>query len=197
MEGYESPPRRHIAPKTGRLKMESLCRTQVERIHRTIGLPHPGAANRALALLRAVCAKSEIWGSRDQNSNPRRGARRFREEPKKRPLSLEERTRLDAVLVEDGRAPLRKKLHNRGRPQVRVRRPRSLLNPSATLTSYGPTRHQSRPAHAGTRRDSASAPPAPPSTNPAAHLHPTDPCPRVALRGRRRFASPTRRCSTR
>ncbi len=60
-----------------------------------------GAANRALALLRALLNAAEVWGERPQNSTPCTGVRRFRErDPQQaaRFLDAEERVRLETVL---------------------------------------------------------------------------------------------------
>ena len=100
----------HICPALGCRKVASIGRSDVERMHQDIAKSGDsgerkggkGAANRALALFRALLNSAEVWGERPQNSNPCTGVRRFRErDPQQaaRFLDAEERARLEFVLV--------------------------------------------------------------------------------------------------
>jgi integrase len=104
----------HVIPLIGRLKVDDVTRTDIERLHvavrdgktarqlrarprgRRIIRGGPGIANRVLALVSKMFACAEAWDLRD--TNPARGIKKFRERRKDRFLDQDEIARLLAAL---------------------------------------------------------------------------------------------------
>jgi len=85
--------RKYIAPKLGKIPITDLDRATVASWHMAetqIKLQ----MNRALAVLSSICTQTEIWGWRQQGSNPCRYVKRNAETPRKRDVRQEE---LDAI----------------------------------------------------------------------------------------------------
>jgi integrase len=89
--------RRHVLPALGTLRVETLTRADVARLHHGMR-ETPGAANRVLALLSKMCALAEQWGWREPSSNPVKGTQRYPERARERHLAEAELGRLGAVL---------------------------------------------------------------------------------------------------
>ena len=94
--------RRHILPALGGLKVASITRADVIRLHQSMKLI-PGAANRTLALLSHMLNVAEKWGLRPDGSNPCRHVEKYRERKRERFLSEAELGRLAEVLTEADR----------------------------------------------------------------------------------------------
>lgn len=103
-DGYQAQIDKHIGPAIGKVRIGELTRAKVEALHRKIGKDAPGAANRVIALLSAVCVKAEIWGWRPGGSNPCRKIEKFRGKKMERFLDAAERARLEAALVKAEKA---------------------------------------------------------------------------------------------
>jgi integrase len=88
----------HILPGLGRLFVDQVDEAAVTRWYARIATRSPGAANRALDLLRHMLKKAEEWGFRAEASNPCRWVRRHRGKLCKRFLTEPELARLGAVL---------------------------------------------------------------------------------------------------
>ena len=89
--------RLHVLPALGTVRVDTLTRADVARLHHGMRAT-PGAANRVLALLSKMCALAEQWGLREPGSNPVRGIERFRERRRERHLTPDELSRLGEVL---------------------------------------------------------------------------------------------------
>lgn len=78
----------------------------------------PGNANRTLPVLSVMMRQAELWEFRPQGSNPCRGMRRHRMQPRERFLSLDELKRLGFVLdqADDRQAAVRLLLFTGARP---------------------------------------------------------------------------------
>lgn len=89
--------RLHVLPALGPVRVGSLTRADVARLHfRMRGTP--GAANRVLSLLSKMCALAEQWGLREPGSNPVKGIQRYPEGKRERHLAPAELERLGDVL---------------------------------------------------------------------------------------------------
>lgn len=93
----ESLIRIYLNPALGKRKIAEVTRTDVASLHSKMRQT-PHRANRALALLSKVFNLAEVWGLREDNSNPTRHVAKFRELPRKRFLSREELARLGVAL---------------------------------------------------------------------------------------------------
>ncbi len=109
--------RNHIKPLIGRLKVNSVTRQDIETFKRNVAdgktavnrklKPRvrlrvkggPGAANRCLALLSKMFNLAEEWGLRDEQTNPVRRIKKFRERKIERYLSDEEMAQLGCTLA--------------------------------------------------------------------------------------------------
>ena len=91
--------RLHILPAFGRMKVASVARADVSKLH--YAMRHtPGAANRTLALLSKMFNLAEKWDLRPDGSNPCRHVEKNPERKIERFLSPEEFARLGDVLAE-------------------------------------------------------------------------------------------------
>ncbi len=91
---YRNMLRLHLAPVLGPMKIASVERADVERLHLRIGKTSPGAANRVLALVSVIMTNAEAWGYRPLRSNPCHRLGKYPERKMERFLSAEERARL-------------------------------------------------------------------------------------------------------
>lgn len=90
----------HILPSLGGLKVSSLTRSDIAKLHHS--LQHlPITANRVLSLLSKALNLAELWGYRPNHSNPCLHIKKYPEQKRERFLSQEEMTRLMAVLEEE------------------------------------------------------------------------------------------------
>ncbi len=89
----------HILPRLGSRKVSAITREDIDRLH-TGMKDTPYAANRTLALLSKSLHLAEVWGWRQDSTNPCRHIQKYTEEKRERFLSVEELKRLGAVLDE-------------------------------------------------------------------------------------------------
>ena len=86
-----------VGPFFGRLKVEEVTRADIDKFHKGLS-DRPYRANRCIALLSKAFSLAEVWGWRQDNSNPTRHVAKFREEKRKRFLSFKEFGKLGASL---------------------------------------------------------------------------------------------------
>lgn len=89
----------YIRPALGRLKVSSVTRQDVAKLHRSMAHV-PRQANIALSTISKAFNLAEMWGMRDDMSNPTRHIKRYKENERDRFLSAEELGRLGKVLDE-------------------------------------------------------------------------------------------------
>jgi integrase len=97
-EGYI---RNHIRPVLGRRQAPTLSRSEIERLHRTLGERNPVTANRVVALLAAAYAfgqRTEVLAK--EVANPAAGIDKFREQSRERFLTEMELARLGEAIRE-------------------------------------------------------------------------------------------------
>lgn len=88
---------KHVVPAMGRVKVESVTRERVARVHHAMrGTPYQ--ANRVLAVLSKLFGWAEMRGHRQEHSNPCRLIEKYPEVKRERFLSDEEISRLGAAL---------------------------------------------------------------------------------------------------
>ncbi len=90
----------HIIPNLGNLKVSSLTRTDMAKLHHQYK-DHPTMANRIMSLLSKALNLSELWGYRPNHSNPCLHVQKYPENKRERFLNPEEITRLMEVLREE------------------------------------------------------------------------------------------------
>lgn len=78
-----------IEPKLGKLAIDALSESDIDRLHKSMAAT-PYQANRALALLSRLTSLAELWGLRPPGTNPCRQIQRFKERPRQRFLSAAE-----------------------------------------------------------------------------------------------------------
>lgn len=95
---YEILWRRHILPRMGeRVKVAHIKRQDVQRLHDAMrATPHN--ANRALEVMHKAMELAEVWGWREQGTNPAEHVAAFHEQHRQRTLTDSEMRRLWAVL---------------------------------------------------------------------------------------------------
>jgi integrase len=96
---------RHVLPRLARRKVAEVTRDDVYRLHADMAAT-PYQANRLVAVLSKAFNLAEVWGWRQDGSNPCRHLQRYREEKKERFLSPAELGRLAGALVEAEHAQL-------------------------------------------------------------------------------------------
>jgi integrase len=96
-------PRLSVLPALGTVRLADLSKADAARLHHKLRAT-PVAANRALALLSAICTWAEKIGERPDNSNPCRHVEKFPERPRARLVSAEELARAEANGIADWRA---------------------------------------------------------------------------------------------
>lgn len=94
---YEILWRRHILPRLASIRVADLKRADVARLHDAMR-DRPINANRALEVVSKACELAEVWGWRDEGTNPCRHVRAFTEQHRQRTLTDDEVARLWAVL---------------------------------------------------------------------------------------------------
>ena len=88
---------RHIIPKIGTLKVADLKRADIQRLHHAMeATPHN--ANRALEVISKAMNLAEVWGWRDEGTNPARHVKAYQEQHRQRTLTDSELRRLWAEL---------------------------------------------------------------------------------------------------
>ena len=92
---------RYLVPFFGALRVAEITRADVRCWFDSLS-GTPGNANRALPVLSVMMRQAELWEFRPQGSNPCRGMRRHRMQPRERFLSLDELKRLGFVLDHAG-----------------------------------------------------------------------------------------------
>ena len=97
--------RRYLVPFFAAMRVAGIARADVARWFDSMSAT-PGNANRALPVLSVMMRQAELWDLRPQGSNPCRGMRRYKMQPRERFLSLDELKRLGFVLdhAEDAQA---------------------------------------------------------------------------------------------
>lgn len=99
VDDYRRSIRLMINPVVGNLKVEEISRRHVaELLHKNQHRPY--AANRAFAVLSIMMTQAEIWGLRNDGSNPCRNVKKFKEQKRERFLTTEELERLGATMAE-------------------------------------------------------------------------------------------------
>jgi integrase len=89
-----------ILPSLGNLKVSSLDRSDIAKLHHS--LSHlPITANRVLSLLSKALNLAELWGYRPNHSNPCLHVKKYTEQKRERFLSQEEIVRLLDILDEE------------------------------------------------------------------------------------------------
>ena len=90
---------RFILPALGRLTVTSITRADVAKFHHD--LRHiPYQANRCLEVISKMFSLAELWGLRQDGSNPRKHIKKYPEEKRERFLSAAELRRVGEVLRE-------------------------------------------------------------------------------------------------
>ncbi len=90
---------REICPRLGQLKIESVQRADVIRLHQAL-VNSPYTGNRCVSLLSKMFNLAELWGLRPDGSNPCRHVKKYRERMRERFLSEAELNRVGLVLDE-------------------------------------------------------------------------------------------------
>jgi integrase len=91
--------RQNLLPAFGKMKIAEVARVQVIDFH-SAGAEKPYAANRALALLSKAFNLAELWGWREDGTNPCRHVRKYAEIKRRRFLSPLELASLGEVLTQ-------------------------------------------------------------------------------------------------
>jgi len=89
----------HIRPRIGTLKVNGVTRADIAKMHNAMR-ETPRRANYALSILSKAFSLAELWGFRDENSNPCRSIPRYPENQRKRFLNSDELERIGQILVE-------------------------------------------------------------------------------------------------
>jgi integrase len=90
---------RAIKPRLGRMAVSKLSRADVAKFHHAMRAT-PRSANQALAVLSRMCSLAELWGEREENSNPCRLIDKFLETKRERFLSDSDLERLGKAMTE-------------------------------------------------------------------------------------------------
>jgi integrase len=88
------------APEIGRLKADTITRSDISRLHLKVGRTRPVAANRVLAALSALFSYGAKQSILPEGFNPARGIEKFREAARERFLTLAELERLGSAISE-------------------------------------------------------------------------------------------------
>ncbi len=94
-----------ITPKIGKSKVTDLDRVTVGDVHHK--MRHiPYQANRTLGVLSKMMTQAEVWGLREEGTNPCRSVKKYKERKRERFLTSAELVRLSEVLdAEEAEAP--------------------------------------------------------------------------------------------
>lgn len=98
-ESYEVIVRRFVRPHLGGHKINDVRRADVAEIHHAMR-ETPYQANRLVMVLSKMFNLAELWGLREEGTNPCRLVPKYRERPKERFLSQGELLRLGEVLAD-------------------------------------------------------------------------------------------------
>ena len=90
----------HILPALGEVKVSSLTRTDIAKLHHSKSR-HPTMANRIVSLLSKALNLAELWGYRSGYSNPCLHIKKYAEMKRQRFLTAEEITRLMDALNQE------------------------------------------------------------------------------------------------
>jgi len=96
---YRHALKRYILPALRNLKVTSVTRADVARLHASMA-DKPYQANRTLEVLSKMFNLAEEWGYRPEGTNPRKGVRKYPEKKRERYLSEAELRRIGEVLDE-------------------------------------------------------------------------------------------------
>lgn len=96
----------YLRDSLGNRKLSSISRTDIERLHRSIGEDAPYAANRVLGLVKAMYTKAREW-KQMEGENPAANIVLFKEKSRERFLQGDEFPRLFAALDEEPNADIR------------------------------------------------------------------------------------------
>ena len=88
-----------IDPRIGSRKVKDIKRSDIAELHHDLR-ETPYQANRTLGVLSKMFSQAEVWGWRQDGSNPCLHVKRYKEEKRERFLSAEEFARLGRVLDE-------------------------------------------------------------------------------------------------
>lgn len=97
----------YLEKEFGKKKVAELTRADVDKFHKGLAKT-PYRANRCVALLSKACSLAEVWGWRENGSNPVRHVSKFAEKKRKRYLSLKEFAALGEALQKAERGELAK-----------------------------------------------------------------------------------------
>jgi len=92
-EEYGRAIRLHIRPAIGNRKITDITRPDIAKLHHEMR-KRPYQANRSVAILSVLFNQCEIWGFRQDGSNPCRHIQKYEEKSRERYLSREELKRL-------------------------------------------------------------------------------------------------------
>ena len=93
---------RFVLQSWGKLKAESVTRSQVAMLHAQVSQKTPTQANRLLAIIKTMWNKARIWGIvPDNHPNPTYGVQMNKETPRERFVSEEELPRLVAAIEQE------------------------------------------------------------------------------------------------
>ena len=90
---------KHIIPAIGNQKVVDVKRTDIANLHHQMA-SRPTNANRMLEVVSKMFNLAEVWGIRNENTNPRRGIKKYPEKKRTRYLSKDEAERLGRTLFE-------------------------------------------------------------------------------------------------
>ncbi len=90
---------KRILPHLGNIKVSEVQRSDIANFHHSLRST-PYEANRCLEVISKMFNLAELWGLRDDNSNPRRHIKKFPMKARERYLSKEEVKRLGEVIEE-------------------------------------------------------------------------------------------------
>lgn len=90
----------HILPTLGSLKVSSIERSDIAKLHHSLQ-SLPISANRVLSLLSKALNLAELWGYRPNHSNPCLHIKKYTEQKRERFLSQDEIARLMSILEEE------------------------------------------------------------------------------------------------
>ena len=95
--GYRYYLKSYINPRIGRLQVGTITRADIARLHHDLRFA-PVQANRALQFLSKMFNLAEIWGLRQDGSNPCRHVEKYPEKKRERYLSKDELAKLGETL---------------------------------------------------------------------------------------------------
>jgi integrase len=96
---YRHALKRYILPAMRNLKVASVTRADVARLHLSMA-DRPYQANRTLEVISKMFNLAEEWGYRPEGTNPRKGIKKYPERKRERFLSSSELQRIGEVLLD-------------------------------------------------------------------------------------------------